>query len=829
MADLRLFQEAIAEIAARLDLREPNTEAVQSLAAEVSQHYDVDEREPPFECVVDSATGVGKTYILAGAMELFASAYGVRDFAIITPGRTILEKTRDNLTPGHRKSLLGPMSFTPVVVTADNFATPVMRAAMDDPTQVKVYLFTVQSLIKPEAKTGRRTREFQEGLGTELYGHLQSVADLVVFADEHHCYYGPAFSNAVRELHPWVLVGLTATPDKKTPKDQVIFRYPLAAAIADRLVKTPVIVGRKDDRRDPLTKLTDGVVLLNAKRDALAAYAQATGQPMVNPVMLVVAKDIADADEYGTILRSPDFFAGEFADGEDGKPVLVVHSKAADEALAALATVEDPDSPVRLIISVGMLKEGWDVRNVYVIASMRSSVSEILTEQTLGRGMRLPFGAYTGIEILDTLEVVAHERYEELLRRAGVLNEAFVDFRTRAAVRLNAQGQQVVVKETIQAQSQPLIATGSGTDVAAPAVADDQPDPVVTTVEDRTNQVGAAALAIRQQILPRADAPRIVIPILRMSTIESSFSLADITDTSKFRRLGESLAANPEAELARTVVGARVVTGPDGMKRTELVTSAAVDRVVTQQSLFDGDELRTRLSEVVLASPSVPARRDQRAALAPILDSFLDGLGPKGPDILSANLDRAGARLVRLVAEEQRAYMAKPWFEEVVELRDFAPVRASDRVVSGDRFGAFGRSSAYDGWKRSLFPVEWFDSRPERTAANILDEADEVTCWLRLHTGDLPILWNGFGQQYNPDFIVIEGDGRHWVIEIKMDKEMASPDVVGKREAAQRWANHVNADERVEAKWGYLLLSESDVEMSRGSWGALKAVGGDRS
>ena len=38
---------------------------------------------------------------------------------------------------------------------------------------------------------------------------------------------------------------------------------------------------------------------------------------------------------------------------------------------------------------------------------MRSSVSEILTEQTLGRGMRLPFGSYTGIEILDTLEVVA--------------------------------------------------------------------------------------------------------------------------------------------------------------------------------------------------------------------------------------------------------------------------------------------------------------------------------------------------------------------------------------------------------------------------------------
>lgn len=646
-----------------------------------------------------------------------------------------------------------------------------------------------------------------------------------MFADEHHCYYGPAFSNAVRELHPWVLIGLTATPDRKTPKDQIIFRYPLAAAIADRLVKTPVIVGRKDDRKDPLTKLTDGVVLLKAKRDALAAYARATGEPIVNPVMLVVAKDIADADEYGVILRSPDFFAGEFGDRDDGKPVSVVHSKAPDEALAALATVEDPESPVRVIISVGMLKEGWDVRNVYVIASMRSSVSEILTEQTLGRGMRLPFGAYTGIEILDTLEVVAHERYEELLRRAGVLNEAFVDFRTRAAVRMNAQGQQVVVLETVQAQSQSLIATGGPDDSAAPTVADDQPDPVVTTVEDRTEQVSAAALAIRQQILPRTDAPPIVIPILRMSTVESSFSLADITDTSRFRRLGESLAADPDGELARTVVGARVVTGPDGVKRTELVTSAAVDRVATQQTLFESETLRTRLTEIVLASPSVPARRDQRAALSPILEAFLGGLGQKGPEILSANLDRAGARLVRVVAEEQREYMAKPWFQEVVELRDFAPIRATDRAVSGDRFGAFSRSAAYDGWRRSLFPLEWFDSRPERTAANSLDGADEVACWVRLHTGELPILWNGFGQEYNPDFIAIESDGHHWVIEIKMDKVMASPDVAGKREAAQRWANHVNADERVEARWGYLLLSESDVEMSRGSWAALKSVG----
>src|SRR4051794_6797442 len=108
MADLQLFEDVISEIAARLDLREPNREAVQTLAAEVSQYYDVDQKRPPFEAVIDSATGVGKTYVLTGAMEFFAAAHGARDFVIVTPGRTILEKTKDNFTPGHPKSLLGP-------------------------------------------------------------------------------------------------------------------------------------------------------------------------------------------------------------------------------------------------------------------------------------------------------------------------------------------------------------------------------------------------------------------------------------------------------------------------------------------------------------------------------------------------------------------------------------------------------------------------------------------------------------------------------------------------------------------------------------------------
>ena len=615
-----------------------------------------------------------------------------------------------------------------------------------------------------------------------------------------------------------MLIGLTATPDKKTPEDQIIFRYPLAAAIADSLVKTPVIVGRKDDRKDPTTKLSDGVTLLRAKEKALTAYTSAHGRDPVNPVMLVVAKETADADEYGAILRSSEFFGGAYADA-----VLVVHSKQPDAALAELATVEDPTSTVRIIISVGMLKEGWDVKNVYVIVSMRASVSDILTEQTLGRGMRLPFEAYTDIEILDTLEVVAHERYEDLLKKAGALNKAFIDYRTWAATRTNAHGQTVVVTQTAETSLPPII--GSAGEASVDDALAQGTSAVVTVAEERTATATAAAKKIKRTIEMVAGAPLIEVPVLQMTAVKNPFTLADITDTAAFRKLGASLAANPESELSRTLVSARVVTGADGIKRTELVRSTAADRIKTQSTLFPIEELRKQLVDLVLNSPSVPARRKELAAVGPLIDAFLAGLGTNAVDVLSANLDRAGARLVQLVMVEQRRFQSKPTYDEVLELRPFTPTRVTDRDESVDHLGPFSRSIAYDGWKRALFPLAWFDSEPERAVANMVDDDDSVTAWVRLHLNDLPILWNSAGQNYNPDLIVIGTDGMHAIVEVKMNKEMKSEDVLSKREAAQRWANHVNADDKVKAKWCYLLVSEADVKTAKGSWDALQRLG----
>ena len=813
--------DRIEAIAARLELRQPNKEALESIVFETARHYEIDREPPPFEAVVDVATGVGKTYILAAAIEYLA-ADGVRNFAVITPGRTILDKTVGNFTVGHPKSLLGGMEVRPLVITSENFATPAMRAAMEDPDQVKLFIFTVQALLKPESKVGRKTHKFQEGLGQAFYAHLQELDDLVVFADEHHTYYSPAFSTAVRDLRPRILLGLTATPHKKTPEDEIIFRYPLAAAIADKLVKTPVLVGRRDDRSDPTTKLLDGVRLLEIKQQAIERWCKDTGEQPVHPVMLVIAPSIAEADEIAGIVSDSGFAGGRYADA-----VLTVHSDAPDEALAALEKLEGPDNPHRIVVSVGMLKEGWDVKNVFVIASLRASVSELLTEQTLGRGLRLPFGRYTDVEILDTLEVLGHERYEALLKKADVLNEQFIDWRTRAVFKRNADGQlvSVIQREDVR----PPVTTIEG--ITPPASSSETSAysgaAVIQSVEDHTTKAEEQLAALQVELAPRSDLSPLRIPQLRMTVVKNEFSLADITDRGAFRRLGESIASDPVGALRRITLGARIIQGPDGLRRTELVRTTALDRVESPAILFPLEELRAQLIQQVLGAPAVPARANQRRPAGEIVDAFIQGLGSSAESILSGYMDRASAGLIQVVTEEQRKFASKPTYDRVVDLALVSKTRIGRPETSSDRYGPFKKGVGYEGYKKSLYAQDWFDSSPERDLANVLEDEPTITLWVRLQINDLPILWTDGGREYNPDLIAIDADGTHWVIEVKMDKEMTTPDVKGKREAARRWANHVSADEKVGGtRWQYLLLSESDVKTAKGSWAALRALGG---
>jgi len=253
--------------------------------------------------------------------------------------------------------------------------------------------------------------------------------------------------------------------------------------------------------------------------------------------MLVLCQNIQEAREIADQIES-----GAVAGGRYKGQVLEIHSDKTGEQeqrdLEALAAVEDPSSQVRVVVAVDKLKEGWDVKNVYVRASLRASVSKILTEQTLGRGLRLPFAKYTGNELLDTLEVLAHERYEDLLKKRNVLNEQFISYRTSPVTVVDRYGNPQIRQETVSVGVEVGTSSEDGGGLSAGVRR-----PIVGTVDERKLAGEKAALVVEL-----APTDPFQVPVVRVKKIEDPWTLAKITDVKPFKELGASIAADPEAQ-----------------------------------------------------------------------------------------------------------------------------------------------------------------------------------------------------------------------------------------------------------------------------------------
>ncbi|UOY01647.1 DEAD/DEAH box helicase [Blastococcus sp. PRF04-17] len=776
-------QGLIDDIAARLELRTPNAEALSAVAKQLDGAAG-----SSVELVCDLATAVGKTYLAAGLIEYLAES-GVRNVLFVTPGRTILDKTVANFTDGHKKSVLGGMATRPTVITVENFNTGDVATALADEETVKVFVFNVQALTKPDKAT-RRTRKFQEWLGEDLYAYLQGRDDLVVIADEHHVYSesAEAFSAAIRDLDPLALVGLTATP-AKSDLSKVIYQYPLARAIADKYVKTPVLVGRTDTADSVEVRLRDGLTLLRAKQKAADAYADAHGLPRVNAVMFVVADSIDSAQAVSTVLRRPGMYEHDYE-----QRVLVVHSKAADDALARLAAVEEPDSPVRVIVSVDMLKEGWDVKNIYVICSLRPSISDVLTEQTLGRGLRLPWGAYTGVELLDTVEVLSHERYESLLAKAGVLLEGLVENRvvpvptdvpgTTRVVDIDAPDADghapaptdVPVQPT-DAETTVLVPTGTATTTCgggsgatpaggvpgsattsattAPAPAAEPGSDTVTpvpvspseeatggaTITSMTERLREAEQQAQSTIEPVAARRQITMPIVERTVIARAFSLSDV-DERLFTALGKQIADTAGGgQLARKRLD--VIEDPTSPTGLRLVPADAADIIDASTPELPLGNVVSSLKSGILAMEFIDsARRSDGNAARRLADALVAGAG--GADHVAPYVNQTLAAVQRLLRQQYRAA------DEVVDLSvtstEFGPTRTNSRPVELNRYSPFSRGVAYNSWsERGLHKLNWFDSETERRFANLLDSDTGVTVWARIQRGEFVVEWEGAG------------------------------------------------------------------------------------
>lgn len=203
----------------------------------------------------------------------------------------------------------------------------------------------------------------------------------------------------------------------------------------------------------------------------------------------------------------------------------------------------------------------------------------------------------------------------------------------------------------------------------------------------------------------------------------------------------------------------------------------------------------------------------------------MDGLNGGADELLAACLERAGARLGQIVMAEYRKHVSRPDLDPVVDLVSLDRVRTNTRVVNPDPRALPVRGQAFDGWTRGMYALAWFDSYTERDLAIVADNTDLVDVWVRLHQGDLPIVWTEGGNRYEPDFVIVESSGEHLLVEVKADRDLNSSEVRAKRDAAQRWAAYANDGRPAGSpRWSYLLVSETDLREAKEDWAALRKL-----
>lgn len=391
------------------------------------------EREFPSLCFA-LATGVGKTRLMGAFVSYLHLAHGINNFFVLAPNLTIYNKLITDFTPNTPKYVFkGIAEFStmpPEIITGDNYESKA-GSLFDWLTQVKVNIFNI-SKINSEVRGGKspRIKRLSEYIGESYFDYLAGLSDLVLLMDESHRYRASAGIRAINELKPIIGLELTATPYVETsrgavPFRNVIYSYSLSQAMSDGFVKEPAVVTQKNFNPTQFTpqqletiKLEDGIRLHECVKVELETYAFQTGQVIVKPFLLVIARDTTHAGQLMQLIQSDKFFEGHYKE----KVIQVDSSKTGseeEEMIQRLLAVESTTEPTEIVIHVNMLKEGWDVTNLYTIVPLRAANARILIEQSIGRGLRLPYGKRTGVTAVDRLNIVAHDRFQEIIEEAN--------------------------------------------------------------------------------------------------------------------------------------------------------------------------------------------------------------------------------------------------------------------------------------------------------------------------------------------------------------------------------------------------------------------------
>lgn len=810
------------------------------------------------------ATGVGKTRLMGAFIAYLYIEKGIKNFFVIAPGNTIYNKLIDDLSnPNSPKYVFRGISefavTPPKIITGENYNDSLTGNIFGE--TIRINIFNIQK-ISSEMRGGKepRIKRLSEYLGESYFDYLSGLDDLVVLMDESHHYRAAAGMKAINELKAVLGLELTATPiDSRGAKfKNVVYEYSLAHGLRDGFLKEPAVATRRDFnpdqyKNDPkeldLIKLEDALRIHENTKVELDIYARNTNNKRVKPFVLVVAQNIDHATELRELIESDKFFDGRYK----GK-VLQVDSgttgnEEKDEVVTQLLSVEDPENKIEIVVHVNMLKEGWDVTNLYTIVPLRSSASKVLTEQTMGRGLRLPYGKRTGVAKVDTLTIIAHDRFQDIVDAA------------------NAEGS-IIKRENI-IEIHPASLPEAQSVVTATGLMDDALAQQRKTIESITNEV------------EKRDAVRVVEA--KQAVLQAVGSLGDRikniddlkTDEIKkvvFEQLKTDIQSRPQGDLFtddllkeaehqyQTVIQdviEKVIPIPriliqqvgevrSGFHHFELDTSSLNYQPVSEEIVRR--TLRTNENEDIGFTGIGVTRDTPVNIIVNELINYPEVDYDQASDLLYALANSAITKLHEGKTEEDvknivlyhkkqiasfiYAQLQKHFYIEAGEFEE--PIIYPFTKIEPHNFSMYTKdkvhhhtesiqptsaipSKVFGGFTKACHTLYKFDSKAEKDFATILEsDKDTVKKWLRPARAQFTIYWDHNSKRYEPDFIV-EASDAIYMVEVKAERNTEDTDVQEKARAAVKYcesASQFNAKNRGK-KWVYAILPHNQVALNR--------------
>ncbi|MEI6846903.1 MAG: DEAD/DEAH box helicase family protein [Chlorobiaceae bacterium] len=815
------------------------------------------EREFPSLCFA-LATGVGKTRLMGAFISYLHLAHGFNNFFVLAPNLTIYNKLIADFTPNTPKYVFkGIAEFSiapPAIITGDDYQQ-LAGNLFDQMLRCKINIFNI-SKINSEVRSGSlpRIKRLAEYIGQSYFDYLAGLPDLVLLMDESHRYRASAGVRAINELKPVLGLELTATPFMETTKGPIPFKnvvlsYPLAKAMEDGFVKEPAVVTRKNFNASGMPqealeklKLEDGIRLHEATKVELETYARETGNRIVKPFVLVIARDTTHAGQLLALIQSADFFEGRYKEH-----VIQVDSSMTGEKedvmVQRLLAVESPDEPTEIVIHVNMLKEGWDVTNLYTIVPLRAANARILIEQSIGRGLRLPYGRRTGVPAVDRLNIVAHDRFQEIVDEAQ---------RPDSAIRL----QQIILDPDDLRQGTATVVSQSN---------------LSTQLGIKPQQVSNSTQMAPTNALPFFKTPeeqkvaQLAYQAIRKvgSDVRALPSISNLQDQKVLDLvLNEVEAAykpsQPELDVAAIVEKTAALVAqqsidipcilvvPKGEVRSGFNSFTLKLECLKYQPPEDElwiQYLRTGVHQVVgFGAEDIDNARLEDYIVGGLID-FDDVSYDDQADLLYDLAQQVVAHFKSYLAEAEigkllryhqkdiarfiHAQMQEHYWEDdadySIEVKcGFVPLKESAYSVNLQDSSLDYRHAPADksnmakylfgGFSKCLYPVQKFDSDTERQLSIILER--EAIKWFRPARGQFQIYYrtsNG-EQEYQPDFVA-ETDDAIYMLEPKARKEMEVADVLAKKMAAVQWCKNASdfAGTHGGKPWIYLLIPHDAI------------------